>query len=67
MGRHRALLTEDGGRLELRRVEGRCPCLLGEPGAWTCTHYEERPRTCRDFEQAGANCLDARRRVGLTP
>lgn len=64
---HRGLLVEEFGRLNLRRREdGRCPCLEGAPGAWSCDRYEERPRTCRDFEQGSASCLWARRRLGLT-
>lgn len=64
---HPALLTREGARLELRRVGGLCPCLVGEPGAWSCVTYADRPRTCRDFEAGGVHCLDARRRLGLTP
>lgn len=33
---------------------------------FTCSIYEERPQTCRDFERGGKNCLEARRRVGLS-
>jgi hypothetical protein len=36
----------------------------GEP--FTCAIYEDRPQTCRDFTLGSANCLDARRRVGLS-
>lgn len=64
---HPDRLTREQGRWELKRVGGLCPCLDGAPGAWTCEVYADRPRTCRDFEPAGANCLDARRRTGLTP
>ena len=32
-----------------------------------CRIYEDRPRTCREFEQGGRHCLVARRRVGLSP
>ena len=31
-----------------------------------CRIYEDRPRACADFPIAGAACLDARRRVGLS-
>lgn len=66
--RHRALLEEEDGRLVLRReASGRCPCLVGTTGSLRCEVYEDRPRTCRDFTLASANCLEARRRVGLTP
>jgi Fe-S-cluster containining protein len=36
----------------------------GEP--FTCSIYEERPQTCRDFARGSDNCLHARRRVGLS-
>jgi len=67
---HAALLEtvhEDGRPLRvLARPGGRCRCLGGEPGAWACTAYADRPRTCRDFPVGGESCLEARRRVGLT-
>ena len=31
-----------------------------------CRIYEDRPRTCREFEPGGRHCLAARRRVGLS-
>ncbi len=34
--------------------------------AYHCRIYEDRPRTCREFERAGRHCLTARRRVGLS-
>ena len=67
---HAALLEtvrEDGRLLRvLPRPGGRCRCLGGEPGAWACTAYADRPRTCRDFPVGEESCLEARRRVGLT-
>lgn len=65
--RHGHLLTMQDARLTLPRPGGNCPCLKGKAGAWSCALYEERPRTCRDFAVGGPNCLEARRRVGLTP
>lgn len=63
---------ENGGRAVVRRVPTptgtRCGCL-GDPPAgddYRCTVYADRPRTCRDFEQGSVNCVEARRRVGLT-
>lgn len=47
----------DGHRLPLHRP-------AEEP--FTCAIYEERPRTCRDFQRGGEHCLTARRRVGLS-
>ena len=63
---HRHRLTLEQGRWTLPRPGGRCPCLTGEPGAYACEVYAERPRTCRDFTVASAHCLDARRRTGMT-
>lgn len=55
------------GRLNVLRAGDRCSCLAGTLGAFACTHYEDRPRTCRDFTRGSAHCVDARRRVKLTP
>lgn len=60
------VVTVDG-RLQLPRPGGRCACLGGEPGAWSCVVYADRPRTCRDFPKGETSCVEARRRVGLTP
>jgi hypothetical protein len=55
------------GRLNVVRDGPRCACLVGGSGErYACKVYEDRPRTCRDFTLGSANCLDARRRVGLT-
>jgi hypothetical protein len=51
----------------------RCACLGDssrspvDPLDYRCVVYADRPKTCRNFEQGGANCVEARRRVGLTP
>lgn len=42
----------------------RCVCLGTD---YRCSVYADRPRTCREFEQGSVNCVEARRRVGLTP
>ena len=34
---------------------------------FSCSIYGDRPQACRDFEAGGRHCLDARRRVGLSP
>ncbi len=60
---HPELVREQDGRLQMPRAGTRCPCLQADN---RCVHYEDRPRTCRDFERGGANCVEARRRVGLT-
>jgi hypothetical protein len=33
---------------------------------FACAIYDERPKTCRDFTRGSENCLEARRRVGLS-
>jgi hypothetical protein len=67
--RHPELIVVDGARHGLRRAGDRCAALLGGHGPgepYTCRIYADRPRTCRDFTLGSANCLDARRRVGLS-
>jgi Fe-S-cluster containining protein len=65
VARHPALVRAHDGRLALERAGDRCAALDGEL-AYRCTIYDDRPRTCRDFERGGRHCLDARRRVGLS-
>ena len=62
-------LVEEGRTVRvLARPGGLCRCLVPDAErGYRCTTYEERPRTCRDFTAGSANCLEARRRVGLTP
>ncbi|MES2643598.1 MAG: YkgJ family cysteine cluster protein [Myxococcota bacterium] len=63
---------KDDGRLEVTRRGPRCACLAGGAGDsgagdYHCVVYADRPRTCRDFPAGGQSCVEARRRVGLTP
>ncbi len=60
-------LVRVDGRLNIIRRDGICGCLAPEDGLWACSVYEDRPKTCRDFELAGAHCVDARVRLGITP
>ena len=61
------LIVRDGHRFSLLRAAERCAALESEaPGQYHCRIYEDRPRTCRDFERGGRHCLTARRRVGLS-
>ena len=55
------------GRLNVRRRDGVCGCLDPTSEQWPCVVYADRPKTCRDFEAAGPNCVDARVRLGITP
>lgn len=62
------VLIQDTHR-KLRREGSRCAALKGgadEFEGYACEIYADRPRTCRDFTLGSANCLDARRRVGLS-
>ncbi|MBI4510789.1 MAG: YkgJ family cysteine cluster protein [Deltaproteobacteria bacterium] len=66
---HPELVVKRGTYLELEREGNRCAALVGgsavgEPHS--CTVYEDRPRTCREFERGGSHCLTARRRLGLS-
>ena len=60
-------LVRVDGRFNIIRKDGICGCLAPADGCWPCTVYEDRPKTCRDFEPAGNNCIDARVRLGITP
>lgn len=70
-------LTGAGPRRIVKRVATptgtRCACLGDscagpvDPLDYRCAVYADRPKTCREFEQGSVNCVEARRRVGLTP
>ena len=70
-------VVDRGTYLEIRRAGDRCAALVGGQvevagdgsrsiGSYSCVVYGDRPRTCRDFTLGSGNCLDARRRVGLS-
>lgn len=66
---HPEMVTRKGSRFMLRREKTRCAALAGgdtpqEP--FHCLIYEGRPKTCRDFLRGSENCLNARRKVGLS-
>ena len=50
------------------RPATRCAALLGDGAscAFRCSIYPHRPASCRDLAPGSANCLLARRRVGLS-
>ena len=64
---HPEWLKRVDGRWNIERDGGVCACLAPKDGTWGCTVYADRPRTCRDFEMGGTNCVDARVRLGITP
>lgn len=64
---HPERLVVRDGQHELAREGARCASLEGpDGGPFACAIYDDRPRTCRDFERGGRHCLTARRRVGLS-
>lgn len=42
------------------------PLVMPNTESFTCSIYETRPKTCRDFSIYSEHCLYARRRVGLS-
>ena len=49
------------------RPQGRCVALTGDGSSaapYLCRHYDDRPRSCRNFELGGDACLQARQRSG---
>jgi len=49
----------------IARPFGYCAALERPTAPYRCGVYEARPSSCRDFAVGSANCLEARRRVGL--
>ncbi len=66
MKRHPRLIVHRDTYVELAREGTRCAALAVAGHHYSCEIYADRPRTCRDFTRESANCLDARRRVGLS-
>jgi Fe-S-cluster containining protein len=67
--KHPELVVRRGPKFALLRREDRCAALTSDRGsghAYSCSIYEDRPQTCRDFAVASGRCLQARRRVGLS-
>jgi Fe-S-cluster containining protein len=67
--RHPELVLIHDTHRKLRREGDRCAALSGgntPHETYACAIYDDRPRTCREFTRGGGNCLDARRRVGLS-
>ena len=51
--------------LAFEMTEGACVHQGTRTSATDCSIYEQRGRTCRDFEMGSQQCLEARRRHGL--
>lgn len=67
--RHPDLIeTRSLERYVVPRPDGRCVALVGDGSAnapFLCRHYDERPRSCADFELGGDACLVARQRAAV--
>jgi hypothetical protein len=66
---HPELVVIQDARRKLLRKGSRCAALSGGHAPrenFACAIYADRPRTCREFTLGSENCLDARRRVGLS-
>ena len=48
------------------RPDGFCRALTSRAAPFRCSIYDIRPESCRDFALGGRNCLEARRRIGLS-
>lgn len=69
MRKHPELVVDCGTHRKLLRSQQRCAALSGGHTAresYSCTIYDDRPKTCRAFTRGEAHCLEARRRVGLS-
>ena len=55
-----------GDRLWLKMVHGRCAALHARQGHYSCRIYGARPSVCRVVTSGSRECLDARRRRGVT-
>jgi Fe-S-cluster containining protein len=55
-----------GDRLWLRMVNGHCAALHARQGHFSCRIYGQRPTPCHVVEAGSRECLDARRRRGVS-
>lgn len=69
---HPDWVDREGRHLKIKRVDSHCVALISERkkeeplSHYACQCYFDRPKTCRDFQKGGANCLFARRKLGLS-
>ncbi len=64
--KHPSLLVFHDTYTELKRAGDHCAALESQDDRHSCTIYQDRPTCCREFENAGQNCLIARRRLGYS-
>lgn len=63
------LFVKRSDYIELKRKNGSCIALGGsidKKQSHACNIYKDRPSCCREFTLGSPNCLEARRRVGLS-
>ncbi len=63
---HPQLVVYKDAYTEVQRTGKNCAALAIKKDSYACTVYTSRPIPCREFENASANCLTARRRIGLS-
>ncbi len=63
---HPSLLVVRDSYTELRREGDHCAALRSTEERHACSIYDDRPTCCREFENAGINCVTARRRLSFT-
>jgi hypothetical protein len=75
--KHPELVVLQGPYPQMKRNGDRCIALEGgvlreKPDKmadfipYSCSIYDDRPKSCQEFERHGEHCLTARRRVGLS-
>ena len=67
--KHPELFVKRSDYVELKRKNGACIALTGtidKKSSQACSIYDDRPSCCKEFTQGNSNCLEARRRVGLS-
>jgi Fe-S-cluster containining protein len=50
----------------MKMVNGHCAALHARAGHYSCRVYGERPQACQVVEVGSRECLDARRRRGVS-
>jgi Fe-S-cluster containining protein len=61
-----AFLADSKARKERGGPYYGTPCIWFDEETRRCRHYEYRPLACREFPIGEEDCLDARRRAGMS-
>jgi len=46
--------------IEEQLIADKRPCIWWDPATKKCSHYEDRPNICREYETGGELCLETR-------